>query len=73
MIAPPRAVRFEYRGWLVEVVVFRNGAKFGGHAALKADGKHKCTMTLVNSRESEREARAALEAKSKALIDEWAY
>jgi len=40
---------------------------------VKADGKHKCTMSLVNSRESELEARAALEAKSKALIDEWAY
>jgi hypothetical protein len=73
MIAPPRAERFEYRGWVAEIVVYQIGAGFGGHAALKADGRYKRTITLVKAREVEYDAKTALKMTAKTLIDEWAY
>lgn len=69
---PYSANRFEYRGWLVDLVISSEGG-VQGYATLKTDGKHKSTLRLLPSLIDESTAKVLLSAKAKEFIDEWAH
>lgn len=63
---------FEYRGWLVRLEITGSGEVITGRADLHYDGHYKCRMALASPHHGVASARAALEAKAKDFIDEWA-
>lgn len=64
---------FEYRGWLVDLVIWYEGTLVQGYALFKMDGKHQSTLKLLPSSSSESAVRVFLSTKAKEFIDEWAH